>query len=82
MAQVRKKDNSLEDFNREKVYQSVLNAGLEEVEANKIASQIETWVHQSDQVIPTALIRKRVIGLMETVDQQAAERYKSYQKTE
>lgn len=80
--QVRKKDNSLEDFSLDKVYQSLINSGLDEAEANKIASQIETWVQQSEMPVPTAQIRKKVIGLMETIDRQAAEKYKSYQKPE
>lgn len=80
--QVSKRDNSLEDFSLDKVYQSLINCGLDEVNANKIASQIETWVQQSEMPVPTALIRKKVIGLMETVDQQAAENYKSYQEPE
>jgi 2-phosphoglycerate kinase len=82
MFQVRKKDGSLEDFNPEKVYNSFIAAGLAPADAEDIAKQILLWAEQSDEMITTAEIRKRAIGLMETKDIEAAERYKSYQKPE
>lgn len=82
MIQVRKKDGSLEDFNREKVYNSLLAAGLTPVDADEVADQIQVWVGESDQIISTAEIRERSIDLMKTKDVAAAERYKTYKKSE
>ncbi len=82
MIQVRKKDGSLEPFDRQKVFQSVVSAGLPEVNAENITNQIELWVQQSEDIISTAEIRKRVIGLLEAENLQAAESYKRYKKEE
>lgn len=80
MVQVRKKDGSLEDFNREKVYNSLLAAGLSPVDADEVADEIQVWVAGSDQIISTLEIRERSIDLMKTKDVTAAERYKAYKK--
>lgn len=82
MIKVKKRDGSYEDFSFQKVYQSIVAAGLDENEANNIARQIQTWVQQEGEEISTAEIRKRVIGLLEVKNLQVAEKYKSYKKEE
>lgn len=78
--QVQKKDGRLEDFSREKLYNSFLAAGLSPVDAEEIAKQVQAWVEMSETAMTTAEIRKRAIGLMETKDVQASENYANYQK--
>ncbi len=82
MKKVRKRDGSLEDFSYQKVYQSLLSAGLDEGNALNIASQIQIWVQENDEEVSTAEIRKRVIGLLEVENMEVAEKYKSYKKEE
>lgn len=80
MVQVKKRDGSLEDFNRQKVYQSVVAAGLSETEANNIADQVETWVMEKEEVVSTGEVRNKVIGFLEAKNPEAAESYRSYKK--
>ncbi len=80
MAKVRKKDGSLEEFSRDKVYDSLLAAGLTPVDAEDLVKQIQAWVESSDSTISTLEIRERSIDLMENKDVAAAQRYKTYQK--
>ncbi|MEA2020376.1 MAG: ATP cone domain-containing protein [Patescibacteria group bacterium] len=80
MVKIRKKDNSLEDFDREKLRRSVLAAGLSKENANDVTNQIETWVQQSEDVVSTAQIRSKVINFMESKNPEAAKNYKSYKK--
>lgn len=80
MVKIKKRDNSLEDFDREKLRRSVLAAGLSKENANDIVNQIETWVQQGEDVVSTAQIRSKVIDLMESKDPEATKNYKSYKK--
>lgn len=80
MIKVKKEDNSFEEFDRGKIRQSVLAAGLAGNAAGELAEQIETWVELNTEPVTTAEIREKVIGLMESIDPEAAENYKSYKK--
>ncbi len=80
MVQVKKRDGRLEDFDRQKVYRSVVAAGLAEEKANNIANQIQLWVQQSESIVSTGEIRKRVIGLLEAENLEVAENYKTYKE--
>jgi 2-phosphoglycerate kinase len=80
MVQVRKRDGRLEDYNRQKLYQSVIAAGLSETEADSVADQITNWVQQSDEVVSTQQIRDRVIQFLEINNPEVSEKYKSYKK--
>ena len=64
MKQVRKKDGQLQDFDRMKLYQSMVAAGLTEVEANAIADQI----------------KQKVIDALEIKHPEVMERYKTYRR--
>lgn len=80
MTKVKKKDNSLEEFDRGKIRRSLLAAGLAGDSAGEIAEQIETWVELNSEPVTTGEIREKVIGLMEPIDPEAAENYKNYKK--
>jgi 2-phosphoglycerate kinase len=82
MKQVRKRDGQLEDFDRMKLYHSMVAAGLSEIEANGIADQVESWVMESEEVVATEQIKQKVIDALEIKHPEVMEKYKAYKKPE
>ena len=80
--QVKKRDGRLEDFDREKIIQSVMAAGLMEEEAESLASEVEVWVGEvaEEGVVSTLKIRDKVLELLRGRDPESATRFEEYKK--
>ncbi len=82
MYKVQKKDGQLEDFDRSKIVNGVLKAGGVLEEAEKVASEIETWLPTVavDGVVQSTDLRVKGLEVLRTVNPVAAATYESYLK--
>ena len=80
--QVKKRDGSLEEFDREKVFRSAVAAGLSEEDATPLALEVEAWVGGvvEGTVVSTPEMRNKVLGLLRERDPEAAARFEGYRK--
>jgi len=81
--QIQKKDGRLEEFDRNKLKQSILAAGANEDEAESITAQIEAWAPSMaiDNAVHSQVIRAKVIELLKTANPTATKTYEEYQKS-
>jgi len=81
---VKKKNGSVEDFNREKLMKSMRKAGMESKErVEKIATAVTNFVkNQAEKgVVETSRIRGKVLEQMRTLNKGAAEKFEKFTKT-
>jgi len=73
--QVKKRDGSLEEFDREKIFRGVVAAGLAEEDATPLALAVEAWVGGAagGNVVSTLEVRDKVLGLLRERDSEAGE---------
>lgn len=78
--QVRKRDGRLEDFDRNKLKNSFIAAGVAEENAETFTSEVEMWTvgAAEEDVVETTAIWEKVVGVLEASDPEAANRYKAY----
>ena len=78
--QVKKRDGRLEDFDRNKLKNSVIAAGATPEDAEDLTAKIEAWATEmaEEDIIESSAIWEKVIGILETSDPEAAESYKAY----
>jgi len=83
MYQVQKKNGSLVDFDQNKIITGIIKAGGSQENAQKIATDIETWLPTVvvNNVVKVLDIRSKVIEQLKTVDSTVATNFESYQKT-
>ena len=79
---VEKKDGRLEDFNRHKISGGVVKSGASPEEAENIATQVETWAQSAavGGVVQSNNIRAKVLGLLQSVNPEAAAAFETYKK--
>ena len=70
MPNIRKKNNRTEEFDREKLEKSVLNAGLDQKAAREVASSITAREGMTSEEIREAAFKK-----LKELDEEAANRY-------
>jgi len=82
MYQVRKRDSSLEEYDRNKIIASIMHAGGTREEADKVASEIDTWLPNVsvNSVIDSADIRTKILGLLGIINPVACNDYAGYVK--
>lgn len=82
MFKVRKKDGSQEDFDRNKVFNSILRAGGTREEAEKVTGEVETWLSNAavNGVVDSQAIRAKVIELLRPLNPTVAGDYEAYKK--
>lgn len=80
--QVRKRDGSLEEFDRGKIYRGVVAAGLSEERAESLSSEVEAWAEAAaeDEVISSLEIGGKVLELLREWDPGVATRFEEYRK--
>lgn len=80
--EVKKKDGRLEDFDRNKLSDSVVKSGVPSAEAEKIAVQVESWAQDEaiDGVVSSNDIRIKVLDLLRSVNTEAATSFEAYNK--
>lgn len=82
MLQVRKKDGRLEEFDRQKIFAGLQNAGAATEDVEQITAQIEEWAQNVavEEVISSAEVRTKVLELLSETDATAAANFEAYQK--
>jgi len=80
--QVQKKDGRLEEFDRNKLKQSILAAGANESEAESVTAQIEAWAPTMavNNAVHSQVIRAKAIELLKIANSAAAKTYEEYKK--
>lgn len=80
--QVQKKDGTLEPFDRNKIKNGLIKSGASEAEAESIASQVEVWSQTVavNNVVKTADIKTKVLGLLRSANPTAAAAFEAYRK--
>lgn len=79
MIKVEKKDGRIVEFDGSKIASALGRVGLEQVEAEKVASQVEAWAETAavDGIIKASAIGEKVLEL---IPPEAVEEYKSFKK--
>ncbi len=82
MFKVQKKDGNLEDFDRNRVLQSVVKAGGTNEEAEKITAEVEAWLPGAvvTGVVTTQAIREKVLELLRPLNPIVAGDFEVYKK--
>ena len=82
MFQVRKKDGSLQPFDRSKIVSGVIKAGGSPEDGEKVAVEIEAWLPTVavDGVVNSADIRVKGLEILGMVNPLTATSFESYQK--
>jgi len=81
---VKKKNGSVENFNREKLMKSLKKAGMESKEnVEKVAKQVTSFVREKAKqgAVETSRIRGKVLEQMRTLNKGAAEKFEKFTKT-
>ncbi len=77
MTSVRKRDGSVEEFNRDKLEVSLLNAAVTAPDVVAIAEKVQA---SASREINTREIRRQVIAELRRVDTAAAKRYEEFKQ--
>lgn len=80
---VRKRDdNTLQDWDRGKVLNSVINAGVSPEEAEHLTALIEAWAKRSSQngEVSSAHIRGTVVEILKLTNMDVATSFQNYAK--
>lgn len=83
MFQVKKKDGSLQPFDRSKIINGVIKAGGNPEDGEKVAVEIETWLPTAavDGVVNSTDIRVKGLEALRTVNSPVAANFESFQKS-
>ena len=79
---VKKRDESLEDWSNDKLIASVTKAGVEVVDAQRIALEIKNWVSQNsiDGHVNSDELRDKVIEMLKNDFPLEADSYSIFKK--
>jgi len=78
---IKKRGGDLQDFDRMKIYHSVLAAGAFQEEANAIADQVQSWARGLEEnTLSTMEIKEKIIELLGKSNPVAAQNYQNYRK--
>ncbi len=79
---IQKRDGSLEPWSFDKVLISITKVDVSLDKAEKMVSNIESWVKENakDEVISSTKIRDKVIKTLTELDPIAADHYIAYKK--
>jgi len=82
MYKVRKNDGVEEDFDKNKILSGCMKSGATVVEAEKVATGIETWLPQvaTNGAVSSMDIKLKVIELLKGVNPAVAVSFESYKK--
>lgn len=82
MFKVRKKDGSLEDFDRNKIVSGVMKAGGLAEDAEKVAAAIDAWLPTAvvEGVVNSSQIRTKGLKVLRIVNPTVAASFESYKK--
>ena len=79
---VQKKDGRLEEFDANKIRQSLIAAGATDQETENITQEVENWatVNAAKGFVRTVAIREKILSSLRLVNPQATAAFESYQK--
>lgn len=82
MYKFQKKDGTLENFDRNKIVNSVLKAGGANEDAEKVASAVEAWLPTApvDKLVKFQDVHTQVLELLRGINPGAAASFAAYQK--
>jgi len=82
MFKVQKKGGLVEDFDRNKIVVGVVRAGCTPEEAERVASEIETWLPTVavEGVVQSTDLRTKGLEVLRVVNPTVAATYEAYQK--
>ena len=82
MYKVQKKDGHLEDFDRDKVFQSIMRAGGTKETAEKVTTSVESWLPGAvvSGVITSSAIREKVLEILRILSPVVAGDYETFKK--
>lgn len=82
MYKVQKKDGRLEDFDRSKLFNSVMRSGGSREEAEKVTTVVESWLPGAvvNGVITTVAIREKVIEALRMLNSTVCGDYEAFKK--
>ena len=75
-----KRDGTEEEFDRNKLYNSIIGATATPDEAQTITTGVEEWVNGSRTPVRTIDIRARVVAALKSANPKAGELYDNYEK--
>ena len=77
-----KRDGIVEDWDRDRLLNSIANLGLSTEEAESLTSLIEVWCQRSanDYKIDSLRIREKVIEILCAIHPQAAKEFEYFKK--
>lgn len=80
--QITKRDGVNEDWNKDKLLNSITHAGVSPQEVESVANLTEAWVEKNSQSGPikSTDIRAKVIDILRAVDPKAAGAFETYKK--
>jgi len=78
--QVKKRDGSLQGFDREKLKGSVVAAGVADNEAESLTAGVEVWMEGAavDGAVESQAIWEKVYGELQGLNSEAAEAYRKF----
>lgn len=79
---VKKRNGSLQEFDRNKIESSIAKAGGTPEEAGRVSVEVESWVPSAavDGVISSLQIREKVLELLRTPNPEVAKTFEEYRK--
>lgn len=79
---VKKRNGSLQEFDRNKIESSIAKAGGTPEGAGKISVEVENWVSGAavDGVISSLQIREKVLELLRVANPEVAKTFEEYRK--
>lgn len=82
MLKVQKRDGGLEDFDKRKVVVGILKAGASNSEAERLASEIETYAQNiaNHGVIKSQEIRSKILETLKTSNPTLGNSFEFYRK--
>jgi transcriptional regulator NrdR family protein len=82
MFKVKKKDGSLQDFDRNKVFNSLMQAGGTQEEAEKVTREVEAWLPNVavEGVVDSQAIRAKVLEILRPLNPTVAGDYETFKK--
>lgn len=80
--QVKKRDGRLEDFDRNKLKNSFIAAGVADEQAEGLTAEVETWATATAQedVIESQAIWEKVVEILESTAPEVAASYRAHRE--
>ena len=83
MVKIQKRDGRTEDYERKKLLLSLIRSDSPPDQAERILSNIESWLTtQEGEIIKSSEIKTKILDILKRINPQAARVYKTYRKSQ